>query len=166
MTVTTSLWETPVKRGDRGPSVPTALAALPGEAPHNEGMRTASPDRGAATSGENTNTNTTGKKGTTGKCGICQRQRPLDEKVSVFTWDRECERAYASLSWMANQEDEESWWEEVTAGLKKLSTAASLLLVGGAPCVARASTMSECKESLKCTKEIRRRTTGKDDVGG
>ena len=75
----------PSQMGDREPSVPTALAALAGEAPRNEGVRTAIPDRGAAISGENTNKSTTGKKGTTGKCWICQRQRPVDEKVSGFT---------------------------------------------------------------------------------
>ena len=109
---------------DREPSV--ALAAAAGQAPRNDGMRTASPDRGVSArsisaAAENTNTNTTGKKATsTFKCGICQRKRPLDEKVSGFTWDRECKRACDFLSRMAKKQGIESWWEEVKADLKKL----------------------------------------------
>ena len=112
--------------GDCEPSV--ALAALAGEAPRNDVMRTASPDRGArgrqksiSAAAKNTNTNTTCMKASsTFKCGICQRQRPLDEKVSGFTWDRECKRACDSLSRMAKKQGEESWWEKMKADLKKL----------------------------------------------
>ena len=71
--------------GDREPNV--ALAALAEETPRNDGMRTASPDRGASdrqksisAAAKNTNTNTTGMKASSAfKCGICQRQRPLDQ---------------------------------------------------------------------------------------
>ena len=123
--------------GDREHSVPAALVALAGEAPHNDGMRTASPDRGAAKqpksiSAEITNTNTTSKDGTKFTCGISHRQRPLDEKV------------YDSLSWMAEKQGEES------------CPANGLGTVRG-----KGFKMSECKEFLKSTTEIHRRTMGK-----